>query len=60
MIALVTLYSLLNKSIFDIFLHHIDVFEYLLLSTLASHVHCNEVLDIILVPLRLLSQSEAV
>ena len=51
MIALITLYPFLYQAIFDIFLHQMDVFEYLLLPTLASHVHHNEVLDIILVPL---------
>ena len=60
LIAPITLYPLLDQSIIDLFLHHVDVLEDFLLSLLASHVHHNEVLNIILVPLRFLGQSEAV
>ena len=60
LIAPVTLDSLLHQAIIDLFFHHVNVLEDFLLSLLASHVHKNEILDIILVPLRFLGQPETV
>ena len=60
LVAPVSLNTLLDQPIVDLLLHHIDVLENLLLSLLARHVHHNEVLDIILIPLRLLGQFETI